>query len=214
MCCVCESNAWACHIAVGLGKQPEFHEPEDETSVHEISMEGVQDFLLVAEPSSLLILAEVQILQCCWGIWARESKHFEEVRLWYWNLWGSTYLGGVRLFQYCSEQFDLAATYFEIFGMGAVVWLVRAWKPDESTGILPCRDPQWVVGNCNRFIYINPWDTCIRPRISRSSGRSLEITCCLDKIPLFCPVHMHSCWYSHLEVGHWTTHPPPSLLAM
>ena len=27
----------------------------------------------------------------------------------------------VRLFQYCSELFGLAATYFEIFGMGAVV---------------------------------------------------------------------------------------------
>ena len=121
-------------------------------------------------------------------------------RLWYWNPWGSTYFGGV----YVSFSTARFGSY--------ILWNGCCCLTSESTGILPCRDPQWVVGNCSRFICIHLWDTCIRPRISRSSGRSLEITCCPGKIPLFCPVH--TAVGRHLEAGHWTTHPPPSLLAM
>ena len=95
------------------GKATRISWAEDETSIHEISVEGVQDFLLVAEPSSSLILAEVQILQCCWAIWARESKYFEEVRLWYWNPWGATYFGGF-------VSFSTALNY--------LVWQLRTLK--------------------------------------------------------------------------------------
>ena len=180
------------------GKATRISWVEDETSVHEFSVEGVQDFLLAScRALKFTHLAEVQILQCCWAIWARESKHIAD--------FGIGTLGGLLILEgYVSFSTARFGSY--------ILWNGCCCLTSESTGILPCRDPQWVVGNCSRFICIHLWDTCIRPRISRSSGRSLEITCCPGKIPLFCPVH--TAVGRHLEAGHWTTHPPPSLLAM
>ena len=112
MCCVCESDVWACHIPVGLGKQPEFHEQRMRPAfmsfqwrVYKISCQ------LVAEPSSSTHFSRSPNTAVLLSYLGQGVKTL--CRLWYWNPWGSTYFGGF-------VSFSTALNY--------LVWQLRTLK--------------------------------------------------------------------------------------